>query len=1197
MKDTQKLPMSDRSTQLMAELAERVIIADGAMGTMLQDAAPSMEDFQGLEGCNEILNVTRPDIIEGVHDAYFDVGVDCVETNTFGANWSNLSDYDIDDRIEELAQAGAEIARASAEKYEKADGRMRWTLGSMGPGTKLPSLGHTTYDHLKKTFAQQALGLIRGGCDAFLVETSQDLLQTKAAVNGCRVAMIETGIRLPLFVEVTVEATGTMLMGSEINAALTALEPLGIDMIGLNCATGPQEMSEHLRQLSQHAEIPVMVMPNAGLPVLTATGASYPLSPEELATAHEQFVKEFGLSLVGGCCGTTPAHLKAVVDRLGATKLPRRLPQPERGVASLYQHVSLSQDSAYLAIGERTNANGSRAFRDALLEGRIDDCVDIAKKQVRDGAHLLDVCVDYVGRDGVADIKEIVSRLAQASTLPLVIDSTEPAVIKAGMELIGGRPVVNSVNFEDGEGEGSRFGTVMPLVKEHGAAVIALTIDEQGQARTREDKVRIASRLIDTLMNEWGLHVDDIIVDTLTFPIATGQEETRRDAIETISAISEITAKYPGVHTTLGVSNVSFGLNPASRAVLNSVFLHEASEAGLDTAIIDAAKIMPLASIPEEQRKVALDLIWDKREYDDEGDLTYDPLARMLEIFDGVDSAALKDQRQAELQALPVTERLERRIIDGEPKGLEGDLDLARSEGSSALEIINNHLLAGMQVVGARFASGEMQLPFVLQSAEVMKAAVALLEPHMEKTSEAGKGTMVLATVRGDVHDIGKNLVDIIVTNNGYDVVNIGIKKTINEIIQAAEDHKADVIGMSGLLVKSTVVMKENLQELTNRGLAKRWPIILGGAALTRAYVEEDLAGLFPGVVRYAKDAFEGLDLMDPLVAISRGANPDEVGLPPLKKRIYPKSQLQVTEPENMPERSEVALDNAVPSPPFWGTRIVKGFALSDYAAFLDERATFMGQWGLKPGRGENGATYEELVATEGKPRLRYWLDRLLSEKAMDPAVVYGYFPVISKGDTITILHHGNDSEGIMGTPGLLAPDGGSEGTIGTERLSFTFPRQRRDRHLCLADFVKSSDSGQVDVMAFQLVTAGAKIDAFARTLFEGDSYRDYLELNGLAMQLTEALAEYWHSQIRSEWGFGAQEPRELSDILGVKYRGARFSLGYPACPEMEDRKKVVELLRPERIGVELSEELQLHPEQSTDAFVFHHPEAKYFSV
>jgi 5-methyltetrahydrofolate--homocysteine methyltransferase len=1197
MERIEHLPLPARSQQLMSEMAERVIIADGAMGTMIQDANPTLDDFQGLEGCNEILNVSRPDIIQGIHGAYFDEGIDCVETNTFGANWSNLSDYAIDERIEELAKAGAEIARASAEEYEARDGRMRWVLGSMGPGTKLPSLGHTTYEFLKSTFAIQATGLLAGGVDAFMIETSQDLLQTKSAINGCKVAMAEAGIRLPIFVEVTVEQTGTMLMGSEINAALTALEPLGIDMIGLNCATGPQEMSEHLRQLSRHSEIPVMVMPNAGLPVLTATGAKYPLSPEELATAHEQFVKEFGLSLVGGCCGTTPEHLGAVVKRLGGTKLKPRNPQPDFGVASLYQHVSLTQDNSYLAIGERTNANGSKAFRDAMLEGRIDDCVEIAKKQVRDGAHLLDVCVDYVGRDGVADVQELVTRLAQASTLPLVIDSTEPAVIKAGMELIGGRPVVNSVNFEDGVGPGSRFDTVMPLVKEHGAAVIALTIDEQGQARTAADKVRIASRLIDTLVDEWGMRREDIIVDALTFPIATGQEETRRDAIETIDAIRQINEKYPGVHTTLGVSNVSFGLNPASRTVLNSVFLSEATQAGLDTAIIDAAKIMPLASIPEEQKQVALDLIWDRREYDDEGNITYDPLSRILDMFDGVDTAAVKDQRQAELAALPVTDRLERRIIDGESKGLEPDLDLARADGHSALSIINNHLLAGMQVVGQRFASGEMQLPFVLQSAEVMKAAVALLEPHMEKSSEAGKGTMVLATVRGDVHDIGKNLVDIILTNNGYDVVNIGIKQGVNEIIAAAEEHNADVIGMSGLLVKSTVVMKENLQELTTRGLATKWPIILGGAALTRSFVEEDLAEAFPGVVRYAKDAFEGLDLMEPLVAISRGAQPDEVGLPALKKRIYPKSQLVVTEPENMPDRSDVARDNKVPTPPFWGTRIVKGVPLSDFAAFLDERATFMGQWGLKPGRGEGGATYEELVATEGKPRLRYWLDRLLSEKVMDPAIVYGYFPVVSSGQDMIVLHHGADPDGILGHAGLLAPDGGSGGPIGEERLRFHFPRQRRDRHMCLADFVKPEDGGQVDVLGVQLVTAGAAIDTFAAGLFAGDSYRDYLELNGLAMQLTEALAEYWHAQIRAEWGVGSEDPTNLDDILGVKYRGARFSLGYPACPEMEDRRKVVELLKPERIGVELSEELQLHPEQSTDAFVFHHPEAKYFSV
>lgn len=1186
----------------MDALAERVVIADGAMGTMLQNHNPSLDDFQQLEGCNEILNVSRPDIIEAVHDAYFETGIDCVETNTFGANWSNLGDYGIEDRITELAQAGAEIARASAEKFEAQDGRMRWVLGSMGPGTKLPSLGHTTYANLKATFAEQAVGLIRGGADALLIETSQDLLQTKSAVNGCKQAIEEEGIKLPIFVEVTVETTGTMLMGSEIGAALTTLEPLGIDMIGLNCATGPAEMSEHLRQLSKYSTVPIMVMPNAGLPELTADGARYPLGPEELATAHEQFVKEFGLALVGGCCGTTPAHLKAVVDRVGGMKLTPRKPEHDAGVASLYQHVPFTQDNAFLAIGERTNANGSKAFREAMLEGHWDDCVDIARQQVRDGAHLLDVCVDYVGRDGTDDAREIVSRFASASTLPLVMDSTEPAVLQAGMELIGGRPVINSVNFEDGDGPTSRFGRIMPLVKEHGAAVIALTIDEEGQARTTADKVRIASRLVDTLVNDWDMRVDDIIVDALTFPIATGQEETRRDAIETIEAIRQINAKYPGIHTTLGVSNVSFGLNPASRAVLNSVFIHEAVEAGLDSAIVDAAKIVPLASIPEDQRKVALDLVWDRREYDADGNVTYDPLSTMLDLFDGVDSASLKDARAAELAALPVGERLERRIIDGEGKGLEEDLDLARANGVSPLQIINDHLLAGMKIVGERFGSGEMQLPFVLQSAEVMKTAVALLEPHMEKSDEAGKGTIVLATVRGDVHDIGKNLVDIILTNNGYDVINIGIKKTINEIIQAAEENNADVIGMSGLLVKSTVVMKENLEELQNRGLGTKWPIILGGAALTRTFVEDDLASVFNGTVRYARDAFEGLALMEPLVAIARGADPASVGLPALKKRIHKKSLLEVTEPENMPARSDVALDNAVPTPPFWGTRIVKGIALADYAAFLDERATFMGQWGLKPSRADDGASYEELVETEGRPRLRYWLDRILAEGIMDASVVYGYFPAVSEGDDLVILNHGDDPTGILGRPGLLAPDGGSAelpggGAIGTDRLRFTFPRQRRDRHLCLSDFVKSRESGQIDVVGFQLVTVGATVDTFTAKMFAENSYRDYMELNGLAMQLTEALAEFWHSRTREELGYKAEDPEDLAGMFKLDYRGARFSLGYPACPDMEDRKKVVELLRPERVGVVLSEELQLHPEQSTDALVFHHPEAKYFSV
>ena len=1190
------VPLAPRSKDLITALEERVVIADGAMGTMLQDRKPTLEDFEGHEGCNEVLNVTRPDIVLDVHNAYFETGIDCVETNTFGANWSNLSDYGIDDRIEELAKAGAALARRSADEFTQKDGKPRWVLGSMGPGTKLPSLGHTTYAHLKETFALQAKGLIEGGADAFMVETSQDLLQTKAAVNGCKQAIVDAGIRLPIFVEVTVETTGTMLMGSEIGAALTTLEPLCIDMIGLNCATGPQEMSEHLRQLSQHSQIPVMVMPNAGLPILQGDGAAYPLTPEELATAHEQFIKEYGLALVGGCCGTTPAHLKAVVDRVGGRKLAKRNVEIEPGVASLYQHVPLTQDNTYLAIGERTNANGSKAFREAMLEENWDECVEIAKKQVRDGAHLLDVSVDYVGRDGVKDMQEIVSRFASASTLPLVIDSTEPQVMQAGLELIGGRAVINSVNFEDGDGPNSRFQKTMPIVKEHGAAVVALTIDEQGQARTKEDKVRIASRLIDTLIDGWDLRVEDIIMDCLTFPIATGQEETRKDAIETIEAIREVNRLYPGVHTTLGVSNVSFGLNPVSRAVLNSVFLHEAYEAGLDTAIIDAAKIMPLASIPQEQIDVALDLIYDRREYDADGNVTYDPLQKMLEMFAGVNSAALKDARAAEFAAMGITERLERRIIDGESKGLEQDLDQARADGIKPLDIINNHLLEGMKVVGERFGKGEMQLPFVLQSAEVMKTAVALLEPLMEKSSEAGKGTIVLATVRGDVHDIGKNLVDIILTNNGYKVINIGIKQPMNDIIAAAEEHNADVIGMSGLLVKSTLVMKENLEELVSRGLDKKWPIILGGAALTRTFVEDDLASQFPGVVRYAKDAFEGLDLMEPLVAIARGADPESVGLPALKKRIHAKSQLTLTEPDNLPERSDVANDNPVPVAPFWGTRMVKGLKLADYAEFLDERATFMGQWGLKPSRAEDGASYQELVETEGRPRLRYWLDRILAEGMFDAKVIYGYFPVYSEGDDVVVLHHADDPDGLLGTKGLLAPDGAS-GPIGQERLRFTFPRQRRDRHLNLADFIKPKESGPIDVLPIQLVTVGAEVDKHTAKLFEANAYREYMELHGLAMQLTEALAEYWHARIRAELGFSQEDPKEIEGFFDLKYRGARFSLGYPACPEMEDRRKIMELLKPERLGIELSDELMLNPEQSTDAFVFHHPEAKYFSV
>ena len=1155
---------------LRRTLSERVVIADGAMGTMLQAANPSLADFENHEGCNEILNVSRPDIVRSVHEEYLAAGVDAIETNTFGANWSNLADYGIEDRIYELAFAGGKIAREAADSFSTPD-KPRFVLGSLGPGTKLPSLGHTTYDNLKVAYYTAAKGLADSGCDALLVETSQDLLQVKAAVNGCREAINEAARDIVLIAQVTVEITGTMLMGSEIGAALNALEPMGVDLIGLNCATGPAEMSEHLRYLSKNAKIAISVMPNAGLPQLGPKGATYPLQPAELATALDGFVTDYGISLVGGCCGTTPAHMASVVAKLSNRKISQRVPALDPGASSLYQYVPFRQDKTYLAIGERTNANGSRAFRDALLAEDWDKCVEIARDQIRDGAHMLDLSVDYVGRDGAADMSQIASRFATSSTLPIVLDSTEPQVLKAGLEHLGGRCVINSVNYEDGDGPTSRFAKIMPLVKEHGASVVALTIDEEGQARDAEWKLRVARRLINDLHDNWGMNIGDILIDCLTFPIATGQEETRKDGIETIEAIKRLKLEFPEVQTTLGVSNVSFGLNPAARVVLNSVFLNECVQAGLDSAIVHPSKITPMTRIEERQKQVALDLVYDRRTFDGD-ECTYDPLQEFLQLFDGVELATSKNARAEALAALPLFDRLQRRIIDGEKVGLEDDLKAAMTQGLPPLEIINSHLLEGMKVVGELFGKGEMQLPFVLQSAEVMKTAVAMLEPFMEKTGDAGRGTMLLATVRGDVHDIGKNLVDIILTNNGYRVVNIGIKQTINQIIDGATDSNADAIGMSGLLVKSTVIMKENLEELTARGLDQRWPIVLGGAALTRAYVEQDLAAIFPGQVRYARDAFEGLRLMDSIMAIKRG---DEgAALPALRERRVANTRIKAEDVPLDTRRSDVASDNSIPKPPFFGSRIIKGIQLSDYAGMLDERALFVGQWGLKGNRGE----YETMVEQEGRPRLRALINEVQSKGWLNAAVVYGYFPCYSEGNDLVILHH----EG---------PDKGKE------RTRFSFPRQSRDRRLCISDFFASKESGTTDVVAFHVVTMGSAVSEAAAKLFADNNYREYLELHGLSVQLTEALAEHWHARMREELEVKSEDSADLQGILDQGYRGSRYSFGYPACPDLEQQVQLCELLDPTRIGVELSEEFQLHPEQSTSAIVVHHPEAKYFNA
>ena len=1179
------------ASPFLAALDSGTLVADGAMGTMLQGFDLGLDDFDQLEGCNEILNVTRPDVVRQVHDAYLAAGAQAIETNTFGANYANLLEYDIPERIYELAEAGARIAREAADAASNEQ-EPKFVLGSIGPGTKLPTLGHTTFATLRDAYQQQVEGLIDGGVDALLIETCQDLLQAKSAVIGAKRAMAVKDRAVPIIVHVTVETTGTMLLGSEIGAALNSLAALGIDMIGLNCATGPDEMSEHLRYLSTYSPVRISVMPNAGLPELGPDGAVYPLGPDDFSTAVRRFVSDYGVSMVGGCCGTTPEHITALRAAVSDLTPAPRTPAPDAGISSLYQQVPYRQDAGVLLVGERTNTNGSKAFREALIDGRIDDCVEVAKGLARDGSHVIDLCVDYVGRDGAADMSLLAARFATATTLPIMLDSTEVPVIEAGLERLGGRSIINSVNLEDGDGEGSRWARLLPIVVEHGAAVVALTIDEEGQARTAVDKVRIASRMIDDLHDNWGIAYEDIMVDTLTFTVATGQEESRRDALETIEGIRQLKAKYPRVSTTLGLSNVSFGLNPAARQVLNSVFLNECQDAGLDSAILHASKILPMSKIDDEQREVALDLIYDRRRAAGDGQEAYDPLTRFLEIFEGVKVAGSAQSRAAQLAALPLDERLKQRIIDGERAGLEADLDEAMAS-IPPLQIINELLLDGMKTVGELFGSGKMQLPFVLQSAEVMKAAVAHLEPHMEKTDDAGKGTIVLATVKGDVHDIGKNLVDIILSNNGYTVVNLGIKQPVNAIIDAAVEHNADAVGMSGLLVKSTVIMKENLQELNSRGLADRFPVILGGAALTRSYVEDDLDEIYQSDVHYARDAFEGLRVMDTVMAIRRGivtaAESDEAAAKKAERKARRERSLKIAErrraseePVEIPARSDVATDNPVPTPPFWGSRVIKGIPLADYASMLDERATFMGQWGLRGTR--DGASYDELVETEGRPRLREWLDRIHTDSLSEAAVVYGYFPCVSEGDDVVVLNED-----------------------GSDRERFTFPRQRRDRHLCLADFFRSREQadaeGRPDVIAFDIVTMGGAVSQETAKLFAANAYRDYMELHGLSVQLTESLAEYWHKRIRSELVFAdgqaasAEDPKQIEEFFKLGYRGARFAFGYPACPDLEQQTKLVELLNPSRIGVELSDGFQLHPEQSTSALVCHHPEAKYFAT
>ncbi|MDZ7302065.1 MAG: methionine synthase [candidate division KSB1 bacterium] len=1149
-------------TPFEKRLREKIIIFDGATGTNLQLMNLTMDDFGGetLNGCNEHLVFTRPDVVEKLHASFLEVGCDVVETDTFGSTPIVLDEYDLADQAYEHNRRAAEIAKKVVQQFS-TPAHPRFVAGSMGPTTKLPSLGHISYEKMKAAYAVQTAGLLEGGVDLLIVETCQDLLQIKAALAAIFEFLEKRKIRVPVIVSVTVETTGTMLLGSDIAAALTALEPFPLTAIGMNCATGPKEMSENIRFLAANSPFPVFCMPNAGIPENIDGRAHYKLTPEELHQYLSHFVKDLGVQIIGGCCGTRPDHMKLLVESVGQLAPQSRHVDFVPSAASLYNSTPLHLDPPPLLIGERLNANGSKQFRELLLRQDWDAMVSMAKEQVREGAHMLDVCTAYVGRDERADMIPLIERLNTQISVPLLIDSTEWQVIEAALQRLAGRAIVNSINLEDGE---ERLAKVLPLCKKYGAATIALTIDEQGMAKTADKKIAIAKRLHHLAVNEHGMRSQDLIFDCLTFTLGSGDDEFRRSGIETIEAIRRIKKEMPGCYTILGVSNVSFGLTPQARHALNSVFLYYAVEAGLDMAIVHASKIMPLHKIPEEERELHRRLVFDERKFDEHGKCVSDPLQEILAFY------AEKSAPQKETVVMPaaIAERLKRRIIDGEKQGLEADLNEALKQ-YQALDLINNILLEGMKVVGELFGSGQMQLPFVLQSAETMKAAVKFLEPHMDRIEGTSKGTMVLATVKGDVHDIGKNLVDIILTNNGYKVINLGIKVPIEPMLQAAQEHKADAIGMSGLLVKSTLVMKENLEVMSERGI--KIPVILGGAALTRRYVEEELRTIYQGPLAYANDAFDGLRFMEEICVKKEGkrGRAEERGKGRKGERGRVGSKGKVTVPQKANWKPV-----EIPKAPFLGTKIVRDIPLATVFEYVNPIALFRGQWQVRRGN-MKVAEYNKMVEEKFVPLFEHLKQRCLNERLLLPQVVYGYFLCNSEDDGVIIFDE--------------------SGTRVIER--FHFPRQSEGNRLCIADFFAPINSGIKDIIGMMVVTVGQRASENSRKLFENDQYTDYLYFHGLSVETAEALAEYWHKKMREELGLAGEDAKEIRELFQQGYRGARYSFGYPACPNLEDQVRLFRLLDPGRIEVVLTEEFQIVPEQSTSAIVVHHPEARYFNV
>ncbi|MGH6999997.1 MAG: methionine synthase, partial [Stellaceae bacterium] len=1118
-------------------MRDRVLLCDGAMGTAVHGRNLDLErDFLGKENCIEVLNQSRADVIRSIHLGHFRAGADVVQTNSFGGSPITLGDFDLADQAFAINRRAAEIAREAVEECAK-DGRDRFVIGSIGPGTRLPSLGHVDYQTLEDALAVQAAGLVAGGVDVILAETCQDPLQIKAAVNAAKRAAAESGRDIPVFVQVTVETTGTLLVGPDIASAATVVRALDVPLVGLNCGTGPREMAEHIKWLSENWPGLLSIQPNAGLPELLDGKTHYPLTATEFAPWIARFVREDGANLVGGCCGTETEHIAALDAALRQLADGGLRPRPKvrqavwtPSVASLYGQVPLRQENAYLSIGERCNANGSKRFRELQEKGDWDGAIEMARAQVKDGSHALDLCTAFVGRDEVADMSAAMTKLTNGVNAPLSIDTTELPVLEAALKLYGGKSIINSINLEDGE---ETLEKKVRLAKRFGAACIALTIDEEGMAKEAARKIAVAQRIHELASVKLGLAPSDLLFDPLTFTICTGNEDDRRLGLETLEAIEGMAKALPECQIILGLSNISFGLAPAARSVLNSVFLEEALKRGMTGAILHVSKIVPFHRIPENEAQTALDLIYDRRKPG------YDPLHAFIALYENrTEAKAAKKERPASLE-----ERLKARIVDGDRSGLEADLEVALTR-MGPLDIINNILLDGMKTVGELFGAGKMQLPFVLQSAETMKTAVAYLEPHMERIDGAEKGTIVLATVKGDVHDIGKNLVDILLTNNGYKVVNLGIKQPLNSILEAAESHSAHAVGMSGLLVKSTVVMRENLEEMTRRGLSL--PVILGGAALTRRYVEEDCAKAYAtGAVAYARDAFEGLALMTNVVngtfsstvAAQREKNKDR----PVNqsRRLGRAAEPRVLRPLDLEEirlrRAELARGVAVPHPPFWGPRTIARVPLKTIVPYLNERMLYQFHWGFR----KQGRTLDEFktwAKQELRPVLNELFERVAKEDILVPQATYGYWPCASAGDELV----------------LYDPDSGNE------VARFSFPRQNKPGGLCIADFFRDITANERDVVALQVVTMGRGASEVARQWFADNRYKDYLYLHGLSVEMAEALAEYLHQRIRAEMGFAAEEARDIEGLLRQEYRGSRYSFGYPACPDLAQQRQLL---------------------------------------